>query len=151
MTIIPRLENELRKVNELARQDHRFSFRTSGLPPSSYYCTWRVAGLERLASGEVRPRGEHRFLVHLGGDFPFEPPSIFWQTPIFHPNFRNERVCLGTIWFGGSTIADLCMNLRRMITLQDFNVFDPLDSVAAAWLREKLGEDRFFVPLDSDR
>lgn len=150
MTVIRRLENELRKMTQLADDDSRFAFRASGLPPATYECAWRVPGLERQASGAVYRRNTHQFAVVLGSDFPFEPPSIIWQTPIFHPNFRGERVCLGTIWFGGSSIADLCVSLRRLITLQDFNVFDPLDAAAASWLRDRIRSNRRFVPLIAD-
>jgi ubiquitin-conjugating enzyme E2 C len=106
--------------------------------------------LERKPSGAIEKRDAHDFAVVLGSDFPFEPPSIIWQTPIFHPNFDGERVCLGTIWFGGSSIADLCVSLRRLITLEDFNVFDPLDGVAAEWLRDRIRTDRRFVPLSAE-
>lgn len=150
MTVIQRLEDELRTMTQLAGDDPRFYFRASGLPPSAYYCSWQVPGLERLASGAVERRNAHQFAIVLGSDFPFEPPSILWQTPIFHPNFQGERVCLGTIWYGGLTIADLCVSLRRLVMLEDFNVFDPLDRAAAAWLRDRIRTDRRFVPLSAE-
>jgi ubiquitin-protein ligase len=149
MTIILRLENELRKMNELAAADDRFDYRTTGLPPTLYHCEWRVPGLERLANGTVRLRHTHTFKVQLGDDFPFAPPAVYWMTPIFHPNIRTNRVCLGTIWYGGSSIAELCVNIRRLVVLEDFNVFDPLDKAAATWLEEKLRDDQAFVPLGS--
>jgi hypothetical protein len=149
MTNVRRLEIELAGMHDLAKRDERFSFTTTGLPPVSYACQWRVPGLERTASGNVLGRTDHEFVVHLPGDFPFVAPSILWRTPIFHPNFRGQRVCLGTLWFGGSSIAAMCESIRRMIVLDDFNVFDPLDVAAATWLREQIRHKQITLPLES--
>ncbi|HTY47013.1 MAG TPA: ubiquitin-conjugating enzyme E2 [Methanomassiliicoccales archaeon] len=36
--------------------------------------------------GEVQRRFNHKFVMKITPDYPFEKPQVQWATPIFHPN-----------------------------------------------------------------
>ena len=39
-----------------------------------------------LSDGAMKRRFQHRFVLGISANYPFEKPNVTWKTPIFHPN-----------------------------------------------------------------
>ncbi len=77
------------------------------------------------------------------------PPSLVWQTRIFHPNIKPPNVCTGDIWYPALSLAELCTALCELVQYKQFNIYSPLDADAAAWLYQLLQNDHPGIPVDT--
>ncbi len=84
MNPIPRLQREL---NEL-KNDPPFMC-SAGLINNKDFFNWQVT----IAAPEDSPYCGGLFLVDVSfpTSYPIEPPEIWFQTPIFHPNIHPEE------------------------------------------------------------
>ncbi len=145
---IKRLRSERRGMVALADKSRLIEIEFEGRAPTQYDAHFRCIGLKE-AGGEIVETNSHACTILLEPTFPLSSPKVVWRTPIFHPNFKGESVCLGDHWFGGSSLAEITKELCKMVQYQAFNVGDPLNADAAVWVAGQAmsNPDRF--PIDS--
>jgi hypothetical protein len=101
---------------------------------------------------------EHVVQLNFGPDFPMVPPTVFWITPIFHPNIypnydcelaranpaRQGLVCLGELadaYQPTNDLGALCQVLIDLAAFRNYGLFLPPSQVSAgeaAQFREEL-------------
>ena len=102
-----------------------------------------------LVDGAVKECELHRFSLEIGRDYPYQKPSLFWQTPIFHPNIcppeAGGMVCTRLLneWKAERTISSLICAVMYLI--EHPNCREPLGSDAcmnaATYLLERAAND----------
>jgi ubiquitin-protein ligase len=93
------------------------------------------------AGGEPLLIDEHQVRLTLPGSFPMAAPDVFWLTPIFHPNVRQEDpgygyVCLGPLKDGyrpAMNFGDLCQWLIDLASFQNYAVQEGMSGEAQQW------------------
>ncbi len=143
-----RLQAELEGMTALQGASSLISFTASGIPPTQYAVHLSCHGL-CAHEGALFVLSSHSFDILLGPDFPLLAPTIIWKTPIYHPNFRGPLVCMGDFWYPAWSLADMCTALCEMVQYKTYNIYDPLDKIAAQWLREELEENAERFPVDA--
>src|SRR3972149_7760400 len=100
-----RLIHELRSLLELSRHDVRLEEGALDPPPVRLWIGLKDAPGPVLRQGQVQVQQDHRLLVEVGRDYPYERPTVIWATDIFHPNIMVPSdggfVCTGLLE-GGS-------------------------------------------------
>ena len=145
--IVQRLQREYETMINLREQSSLITFTPQGFPPTRYDLTFSCRGLCRHED-RICTIARHEFYILLGENYPTMPPEIVWKTPIFHPNFRQPQVCLGDYWYPGSSISEICIALCEMVQYKTFNIYDPLDLMAAAWVLKHLEANASDFPID---
>jgi ubiquitin-protein ligase len=144
---VRRLEQEFDEMVRLRQTSSLIDFDAHGTPPTRYTVEYRCRGLCRQDDNAVEVE-HHSCDVLLGDRFPYQAPLVIWSTPIFHPNFMPPLVCLGNHWYPAWSIAEMCVALCEMVQYKVFNIYDPLDPVAAKWLERMLQETPEQFPVD---
>ncbi|SDT45714.1 effector-associated domain EAD1-containing protein [Actinoplanes derwentensis] len=89
---------------------------------------------------------EHHVLIEFGPDFPQSAPTVFWLSPIFHPNvfpnYDSDRaqarpqlrgyVCLGELeeaYQPGFDLGDLCLTLLDIAGFGNYSLQVPTGDV----------------------
>ncbi|MHA1606116.1 MAG: ubiquitin-conjugating enzyme family protein [Candidatus Freyarchaeota archaeon] len=70
--------------------------------------------------------------IFIPRDYPFKPPKVFWNTPIWHPNINRREVCVGILgkeWTPNTTIVGVIEALRTLLNFP--NPHSPLNTNAA--------------------
>jgi ubiquitin-protein ligase len=110
---------------------------TNGVqPPEHYRVVYRVRGLYVAPGGDIVERDEHIVDINLSLGYPRRAPQCRILTPIFHPNFDENTVCIGDFWAASEGLDDLVIRIGRMIAFQEYNVKSPLNGLAARWAAE---------------
>ncbi len=90
----------------------------------------------------------HELEIYLHKEYPRRPPALKWLTNIFHPNIlppqKNGGVCIGW-WTAAETLDSLCIRIGEMLQYKTFNLKDPLDEDAAAWISNNMD----ILPVDN--
>lgn len=87
------------------------------------------------------------FEIRIPREYPFKPPEVKTKTKIWHPNFFNERVCIGILgkdWAPANNLVDIVESLRFL--LSNPNPDDPLHTSAANLMKSNL--DEFQIRVD---
>jgi ubiquitin-protein ligase len=142
-----RLEREHEEMLALKQRSSLLTFIPQGTPPMRYEVKLSCVGLKRQED-LVKETDFHVFHVVFDKGFPAVAPVLYWQTPIFHPNFQTPHVCLGDHWYPGWSVAEMCVALCEMVQYKRFNIYDPLDKEAAAWLEKELQDNPVRFPVD---
>lgn len=101
--------------------------------PEQYHVTYFVNGIYLLPDGTVQTLGRHEVEITLHADYPRYKPICRILTPIWHPNFRDDQVCIGDIWGAGESLSDIIINIGDMIQYKSWNASSPLSAEAARW------------------
>ena len=105
-------------------------------PPEKYHVTYFVNGIYLLPDGRIETLGRHEIEITLHADYPRYKPICKILTPIWHPNFRDEQICIGDIWGAGESLTDIIVNIGHMIQYKSWNSYSPLSADAAKWAME---------------
>ncbi|KAI8073811.1 ubiquitin-conjugating enzyme/RWD-like protein [Gongronella butleri] len=121
-------------------------------PPPGIVCYPIEDNLEHLEayldgpSGSPYEGGQFQLDIVLPERYPFEPPRIKYNTPIYHPNIDDQgRICADVLkssgaWRPSMTLSTTLMSLHTLMA--DPNPEDPLDAdivnsyspISAIWL-----------------
>ncbi|MDO4543572.1 MAG: FHA domain-containing protein [Clostridia bacterium] len=102
-------------------------------PPEKYHVTYFVNGIYLLPDGRIETLGRHEIEIILHADYPRYKPICKILTPIWHPNFRDDQICIGDIWGAGESLSDIIINIGDMIQYKSWNSYSPLSADAAQW------------------
>ena len=104
--------------------------------PEKYHVTYFVNGIYLLPDGKIQTLNRHEVEITLHADYPRYKPICKIFTPIWHPNFRGDQICIGDIWGAGESLSDIIINIGDMIQYKSWNSFSPLSAEAAQWAME---------------
>lgn len=79
---------------------------------------------------------ESHVAIKLSARYPFQAPSAFISTPVFHPNvFASGQVCLGNQWVPTQGLDLLVEKIIRIITFDPtmLNAASPANGSALGW------------------
>lgn len=86
--------------------------------------------------------GFFKLQIIFSDNYPYSPPKIKMKTKIFHPNIKNEEICLDIIkedrWSPALTIEKILLSISSL--LDDPNPDDPLDVSAAMLYKNNKNE-----------
>jgi len=85
---------------------------------------------------------EFKFSVNIPTSYPYDPPKVLCETPIYHPNIDTEgHVCLNILREDWTPVLNLGSVLFGLMTLfLEPNPGDPLNKEAAKLMIEKPAE-----------
>ena len=116
----------------------------AGLPPEIYRFQYLVRGLYVAGGGAILERDDHLLEVNLSLGYPRRAPQCRMLTPVFHPNFDDNSVCIGDFWAASESLDDLIIRIGRMIAYQEYNTKSPLNGLAAKWA----AQNTHLLPVD---
>ena len=144
-----RFQNDFRDLQRLAGESTIFRFVHHGAPPSVFDCSFEGRGLYIPHEGAPAAiLDTHRFRIELTSDYPRRPPIVFWQSPIYHPNFAANKVCTGNLnkfWVPGFKLVTIVEMLWDMVRYKNVEPNDPFNREAAHWFQH---QSTFSWPLD---
>jgi len=113
------------------------------IPPERYKVQFRLRGLT-LSGDQPEYRDVHDVEVTLPRAYPSEKPYCVPVEPIFHPNIK-DYFCIADHWAAGMSLVDVLVQLGNMIQWREYNVYSPLDAIAARWAvqQEQTGQEVF--------
>jgi ubiquitin-protein ligase len=147
-----RRDQDVLKLRDLARRSNgRISIGTvTGNPISEVKVVLRY----KTAPSTNYPNAvqdESHVTIKLSGRYPFEAPSAFISTPVFHPNvFTSGQVCLGNQWFPTQGLDLLVEKLIQIITFDPIilNAASPANSSALSWYTKAVRENPGAFPTE---
>jgi len=89
-----------------------------------------------LAGTGIYKGGYFCIEIKIPRTFPFKPPIVVWNTPIYHPNFYKDRICVRILkqdWLPGYSIVEIIRGIQLL--LSNPNAEDPMNRVAADLLK----------------
>jgi ubiquitin-protein ligase len=119
-----RLEEELDRFRALEDESSIIKVEPKGDPPTKYIVTFKGRTLAPGPRGGIVEVPEQKAEIQLGLEYPRQPPTMRWLTPITHPNIWGAgTVCLpkfGMDW-GPSVylteIAEVLWDMARFAIL----------------------------------
>lgn len=145
-------ETNSNNVNEFEDIQKKFSgspyieiASVKGSPPDGYEIVYRVKGVSRLDGSRAVIVDTHRVSISLPFGYPHFPPNCKPLSPVFHPDFDPDAICIGEFWNFSHSLADLIVHIGRLITFQAYSVEDVFNPEALAWAKAN-GD---LLPLDS--
>jgi ubiquitin-protein ligase len=94
---------------------------------------------------------ESHVTIKLSARYPFQAPSAFISTPIFHPNvFSTGQVCLGNQWLPTQGLDLLVEKLIQIITFDPtiLNAASPANGSALSWYNSAISIHSGAFPTD---
>ena len=132
-----------RAIRELAEENPYFEYETvMDFAPTKYTLRLRYRSfIEPPTRSGISPKigSDHSVKVELPANYPFEPPVIYWVTPIFHPNINQKRkdVCLGRLgkrYLPGLGLARIVSMLIEIIQWRNYDaIVGAYNGEAANW------------------
>ncbi len=117
---------------------------TEGDPPQNYEIEYCVKGLSKDDEGRAVINDSHSVNINLPFGYPHFPPNCKPNSPIFHPDFDPDAVCIGDYWNADRTLADLIEHIGKLITFQAYSVEDVFNGEALQWVRDNADQ----IPLE---
>lgn len=123
----------------------------SGEPPNeiTVELTCRAAASNEYptrAAARVRAR------IQLPARYPFHPPLVFLDPPVYHPNvYPSGQVCLGNKWLPTEGLDLLVKRLAQIITFDPavLNTRSPANPAAVHWYQLTASRWPAAFPTDS--
>jgi len=128
-----RIESEYQQLATAGKD-----FFTANQDHTDYVFIIRGPGLVEERGGFVTRTDEHRVRLTVKREYPYAGGfDLAWQTPIFHPNIRQDgKVCIQLVnkWSASQTILSIMDALCQM--LENPNPDSPLNYDAAQYFIE---------------
>lgn len=109
--------------------------------PSENDLVWNAI-ISNLNENSPFKDGFFKLQITLNESYPYKPPKVKMKTKIFHPNIKNEEICLDIIkddrWSPALTIEKILLSISSL--LDDPNPDDPLDVSAAILYKNNISE-----------
>ena len=133
-----RLMSDYEKIREEFARHRSIRVQAMGNPP---YERYNITYFVKSLYWDVRQdcpceRSQHEVEIYLGLDYPREKPQCQIKTPVFHPNFGAQTICIGDHWAASSSLLDTIVKIGEMLQFRDYNPKSPLNSSAARWVIE---------------
>ena len=117
--------------------------KTSGNPPAEYILQLRCKGIKSLSGGNPVFSEQHHLKIILSSTYPRLRPELVMLTPVFHPNFKGRKVCIGHKYSPQIGLDNLVLSIIRMIRFEDFSEADVYNQQALEWAQK----NRDLIPL----
>ena len=131
----PRLTMELKSFSESP------VFGISAGPSENDFSIWNAI-ISNLNEGSPFKNGFFKLEIIFSDTYPYNPPKIKMKTKIFHPNIKNEEICLDIIkddrWSPALTVEKILLSISSL--LDDPNPDDPLNVSAAILYKNNINE-----------
>ena len=131
----PRLKTELKSFSETP------VFGISAGPSENDLFEWNAI-ISNLNDQSPFKNGFFKLKITFSDTYPYKPPKIKMKTKIFHPNIKNEEICLDIIeddrWSPALTVEKILLSISSL--LDDPNPDDPLDVSAAILYKNNINE-----------
>ena len=132
----PRLTTELKTFSE----NPVFGI-SAGPIDNNNLLTWEAIISNSNEDSPFR-NGFFKLQIVFTDNYPYSPPKIKMKTKVFHPNIKNEEICLDIIkedrWSPALTVEKILLSISSL--LDDPNPDDPLDVEAANLFKNNLSE-----------
>ncbi len=98
-----------------------------------------------LGKVEPEPIEQHRVSLLMPPSFPLTAPTVYWLTPIFHPNIDPAYgfVCLGELrdgWRPNTNFSMICQMLVDLAGFRNYEVKLGLNKAAQDWATSPQGQ-----------
>lgn len=146
-----RLEKEKSVLDELESASTIFSVEASGDPPNRYQLNFKGRGVCRSSSVDVDVEyiDQHECEIRLPAQYPEQPPSIRWLTPIYHPNISFSGFInledLGLEWEESIELDVICERLWDLIRMAKYDLENATNHSAQIWFEK---DSAYRLPLD---
>lgn len=136
---------DFEKIREEFSGSRYIRVQPHGTPPyEKYQITYYVKSLywDRQRSCPVE-RNQHEVKITLTQEYPRSKPICNILTPVFHPNFSSETICIGDHWAPSSSLVDVIVKIGEMLQFRDYNPKSAYNMDAARWVIE----NRQYLPI----
>ena len=131
----PRLNMELKTFSETP------VFGISAGPSGDDFSIWNAI-ISNLNERSPFKNGFFKLQIIFNDNYPYSPPKIKMKTKIFHPNIKNEEICLDIIkedrWSPALTVEKILLSISSL--LDDPNPDDPLDVSASILYKNNIND-----------
>lgn len=122
--------------------------KAEGSPPTRYELRFLCdSPMDLGANGKHSLSSSQTLHFQLGGNYPFQAPTVIVSTKVVHPNiWTSGQVCLGHYWTAQRSLDQLADMMWRVL-VWDHDVTNPdsaANGIAARWY----SEHRALAPFD---
>ena len=151
MTQETEASNKKIKMNRLTTELKSFSenpvFGISAGPIDDDNMMYWKAIISNLNTGSPFKGGFFRLEITFTDNYPYSPPKVKMKTKIYHPNIKDEDICLDIIkedkWSPSLTLEKILLSISSL--LDDPNPDDPLNIDAAVLYKTNIGDYKKIV------
>jgi|APSaa5957512622_1039677.scaffolds.fasta_scaffold05372_6 ubiquitin-protein ligase len=149
MSLNPRLSRLIADYEKIRELELRSPFveivkTKGGEPPIEYTLRLTCKGISKLAGGRPVYSEEHRLRISLPADYPRSQPKLAMLSPVFHPNFHGNTICIGQSYSPSMGLDDLVVVIVQMIRYENFNPGSAYNHNAVVWAKK----NKRLLPLD---
>jgi ubiquitin-protein ligase len=148
MTIDPRLNRlkaDYEKIKELeSRSPFVKLIKTAGNPPTDYTFRLSCKGIKSCSGGRPVYSEQHDLRITLPSAYPRSQPELAMLSPIYHPNFNGQTICIGHSYSPSMGLDDLVIVIIQMIRYENYNPASAYNHDAVNWANN----NRSKIPLD---